>query len=394
MDFKETLSVFFGLTERTRKSSIADLQKQLKEAYARVKELQETLYSLNNSSIDSSDIDNFVDKATRVNYPFLDVSIENSTPPVSMRVSVEGTSFFYSDHFSGYEDPKFVYADAPQHFFTLRMSRSGGLISLTNDATDLSTRWNGYDIADDLNFSTRNPYGHPHASGSQSHAVVQATGNALCFGTNLGVPELIKNASTLSDVGMLLRKLYHWLTEIYLGSVYHSDTAAIRIASGDVFDEMEDIGHDMFSTYRTVVPEVRDYFKEYAGNLGYDYDNSVKKPMGKLLSELLRVYCKKPRLLASCLNNLNNHVSAGELTPEKAMCLYQFVTAFVLMETIGHRVLPTAVVNAIGSDLFSLPSAWYMHSRMFHAPDLAALRYPKYFLHYFDGFEYAVNGGY
>ena len=393
MDFKEALSVFFGLTERTRKSNMDDLTKQLKDAYARVKELQETLYTLKNSTSSDSDVNNFVIKATQVNYPFLSLDIINSVPPVTMRVAVGNTSFFYSDTFDGHEDPLMVYADAPIHNYSLEVSRTLGLVNLTKH-TEPPFYWNGYDISEDHNFTTDNPYGHPHANGSQDRESVQATGNTLCFGNNRGVPDLLKSASTITDVGMLMRKLYYWLTEIFLGSVYHNNVSPIRIASGEVFDEMVEVSDFIFNDYRTIIPGVRDYFKAHAEDLASDYISSVAEPMQKLLNKLLEFFAQKPRLLGRCFSNMHDFVGSGKLIPSRVMCLYQFITACVLIDTVGLHTLSPAVVNAIGSDLFYLPSAWYAHKYTFASERVEQLCYPKYFLHYFDGFKYAVDGGY
>lgn len=393
MDFKEALSVFFGLTERTRKSSIDDVFKQLKDAYARVKELQETLYTLRNSNTSDSDVNTFVAKATKVNYPFLTLDIINSVPPVTMRVTVGNTSFFYSDTFDGHEDPLMVYADAPIHNYSLEVSRTLGLVNLTKH-TELPLYWNGYHISDDHNFTTNNPYGHPHASGSQDHEIVQATGNRLCFGDNRGVPDLLKSASTITDVGMLIRKLYYWLTEIFLGSVYHNQVSPIRIASSEVFDEMVELSDFIFDDYRTIIPGVRDYFKEHAANLEPGYINNVEEPMQKLLNKLLEFFAQKPRLLGRCFSNMHDFVGSGRLIPSRVVCLYQFITACVLIDTVGLHTLSPAVVNAIGSDMFYLPSAWFAHKYAFSSERVERLYYPKYFLHYFDGFKYAVDGGY
>lgn len=382
------VSEFFGLSTENSDSQLRTLKADLAECYQKIARLQSAISSYEHTDpVTEQSVQDFIYRTCNRTYPGLVLSIHTNTPPVVLDFRTSYTSFFYSD-----ENGDFLYADSPMHSFGLRLTRNG-IISVENIQMDYLKNLTAYKDVNTANSfiyytSQHTIGGHPHCLHSDEERSVNS---AWCFGNNTGVDDLLAKACSMTDISLLFRKLYHWLTEINVRSMYHGNVFPIYLQNhSNVDDDAANFGRRVHNTYKECFGEAIQYFK---ANKNYEaWDKDMLAPVHRALedeygningSSFFRDF------LHNMLTSLS-HLPEYKLT--WALCLYQFVTACVLLEK-AHN-LRTVIKNAIEADLFYIPYVWteVLFHRFNHVINDGTLNYRDAFLHYFDGFDYALKG--
>lgn len=381
-----SLTKFFGLYDGSKNEQVSDMYQTIESLYAKIASLKADLYALENRpTVQEEDADTFLSKSLEHTYPGLSVFCHGHTPPVTLEMVTYCTSFFYSDGAG-----RFMYVDSPLHSWRLKMTKQG-LSSVENESEYNMRDYYGEvnDLASDY-IRLNHLCGHPHCSQSQRLKVITEN---WCFGNNTGVDDLLAHANDLTAVGMLFRKIYHWLTEINVDSMYHSDVYPLQLRTyGNVWNSALGLGNIIHDTYKECFEEVIAHLDNpEKGPITID----LALPLVSLIKQSLNDLHESSRFRKYLKNLLG---ALGELASYPyvwMLCLYQFATACVLLSTGGDN-LRSVVSNVAGADLFLGPFAWTQRNRslFIYHPEKGELNYPKAYRHYFDGFEYALKGGF
>lgn len=382
------LTKFFGLYDGSRSDQIAEMYGTLKSLYRQIASLKADLYALEHQpKVEEEDADKFLSNLVNNVYPGFEYSyMDANTPPPTMDISTACTSFFYSD---GSGRP--LYVDAPLHSWMLRLSRQG-IMSVINTSIGMFPRnYRHVNASDD--YLPSGKFGHPHCLNSDEEREV--TGS-WCFGNNTGVDDLLRTANDLASIGILFRKLYHWMTEINVDSIYHSNVFPLRLRySSDVWDDAKSFGSIIKVTYKECFSEAIELFN--AGKYT-DFKRDMLFPLRDAFSHAL-IDIEPTRHFA---NFLRNEIAVLESLAYKepymfawVLCLYQFATTCILADT-GGQAISALVRNAMEADLLYIPYAWgeYTSGRFMFNNTHERPNYEKTFRHYFDAFDYTLKGGF
>lgn len=381
------ISEFFGLSIESTDSQLRGLRDDLARCYNQIAKLQATIRTYESRTpISEASVQDFVFKMCHKLYPGLKINVASYSPPVTMLFETNYTSFFYSDKYGN-----FLYADSPMHSFGLNLTRQG-ITAVKNFQKEHLTQLTEYLDVDTENTFIYNTFGnkggHPHCLNSDTE---QEVTSAWCFGNNSGVDELLETACDISTVGVLFRKLYLWLTEINVDSMYHSNVFPLALQpSSHVVDDAAVFGNEMYSKYKSCFTEAIQYFR---ANKDYQAWN-----VGMLtpLVEAVQDYYDNLTGNSFFKSFLHNEIVSFSQIPEdkltQALCLYQFVTACILLQHAYN--LKPVIRSAIEADLFYIPYVWTQvcYRRFGQVGNDGTLNYRDAFLHYFDGFDYTLRG--
>lgn len=383
----DPISTFFGISTESNAEQQRKLEDKLAATYQQLAELQSALYNLQHTKTTSyTDIHEFTDKARFFLYPGIIFKTDSSSIPATFTFGTEYTSFFYSDGMD-----RMMYADTPMHSFNIVMTR-GGIQEIVNTGrSNYPKHYRSINIGDSRFYRSVPSHGHPHCSDLETSTTAEGH---WCFGSNTGIGDLLKTAQDLSSVNILFHKLYHWLTEINIDSVYHREVFPIHFTGYEPWEDISDFGRTIYDVYKEVFTEAIDFFRN--GNM-VEWDGKLLEKLHTAINDAF-AEAEEGTFIHSLLYALRlSMLCIGGSSPKSltlVLCMYQFTTACVLAYKGGEHI-PSIIRHAIQGDVFYAPYVWSEHLYNTYRLNLnSEINYKKTFLHYFDGFNYALKGGF
>lgn len=361
----------------------ADLQREINEMLAKVAELSNQMLALEKTNKQQLPAIEYAARLAQ-RYPFMYLRA-NNVDAANVEVGVHNASWFYSD-----SNGTYLYPGSPVQCHSLLVSKNG-ILKYTKYPQDSSfnetNQWsttllpsytvkNAYEKFGDMLNSTTRGYGHPHVyNADESRRFVQysTSSNSICFGSNRGVNEMLKKASSQADMSMILERLWAWLTEIYFGSVYHHNVVPLA-AKQDVLSELLGFTSEMRNIASTIVASteytafinlLRSSAAEGA-RIGEATWRDATKPVLNLACNAFADAFERHEDYGNAIKLLSHTIrfaacewdrSGRVASLESLLCLHQLLSGVILLGKYGTS-LPNGMYKAIVADMFIMAGAW------------------------------------